>query len=141
VPFDGIFERGTHDLVRLPLVRLTAGVTRHLVSDFTADVLVRGDLSLMVLRPSTGTLTDFATSRLETALAETVLALLPNAVALIAGELLLPQVDIALALGRPTLGGVTRRRPSAAGRHGVTHLRLRVQGFTKPAKHLGPLPG
>ena len=98
VPFDGIFERGTHDLVRLPLVRLTAGVTRHVGSDFTADALVGGDLSLMVLRPSTGTLTDFATTRLETALAEAVLALLSNAVAPMAGEMLLPQVDIALAL-------------------------------------------
>lgn len=111
VPFDGIFERGTHDLLRLPLVRLTAGVTRHLGIDFTADVLAGGGLSLMVLRPSTGTLTEFATSRLETALAETVLALLPNAVAPIAGEILLPQVDVALALQADEplrRGGVTQ---------------------------------
>ena len=97
-PFNGIFERAPNDLVLLPLLRLTDGVSRFAGADFTADLLAGGDLHLMTLRPASGTLTDFAATRLEPALAEAVQALLSGGAAPAAGEMLLPRADIALAL-------------------------------------------
>jgi hypothetical protein len=97
-PFDGVFERGVDDMIRLPLLRLSAGVTRHSRSDFVADVIRSADLQVMTIRPSSGTLQDFATNRLEAALADAVEALLADGATPPVGEMLLPQMDLALPL-------------------------------------------
>lgn len=101
-PFDGIFERsGPQDLLRLPLLRLTTGVRRHSGADFNVDMLAIGELGglrLMNLRPTTGTLTDFTAARLEPALAEAIQALAAGAGTPIAGEMVLPAMDITLPL-------------------------------------------
>ena len=54
-----------------PASRLTAGVTRYSASDFTADVLPAGGMFWMTLRPSAGSLVDFAAARLEPAMRAT----------------------------------------------------------------------
>jgi len=98
IPFEGIFERSPEDLLRLPLLRLTAGVTRHSGADFTADLLHAGDLRLMTLRPAAGSLQAFAAGRLGPALAEAIDALLADGAAPAAGEMLLPLGNIGLTL-------------------------------------------
>ncbi len=100
-PFEGVFDRGItkHDLVRLPLLRVTAGVKRFAGADFTADVLPMADgLQLMTLRPQVGKLQDFSKTRLEAALAEAVQGLLGSGATPAAGEMMLPKVDIDLPM-------------------------------------------
>lgn len=100
VSFDGVFERATHDLLRLPMLRLTAGVRRHAGADFTADVVGAGDLRVMSLRPAAGTLRDFAASRLEPALAEAIEALLGDTALSAppaAADMVLPVLDFTVA--------------------------------------------
>lgn len=99
--FNGVFERAPQDWVRLPMLRLAAGVTRHVGSDYTADVLPVGDLWVMSLRPASGTLSDFASTRLEPALAQAVEALLGDTAASTPpapGDMVLPVGDLALSI-------------------------------------------
>lgn len=92
-PFDGVFDRGqtAHDLVRMPMVRVSAGVRRFAGNDFTADFLpMAGGRQLLTLRPNAGDLATFAVTRLPNALAEAMGALGAGA-ALAAGAMVLPQ--------------------------------------------------
>lgn len=100
-PFDGVFDRGhtLHDLVRLPMVRVTAGVKRFAGTDFTADVLPMPDgLQLITLRPQAGNLQDYRKARLSGALEEAIQGLLGAGAKPGAGEMLLPKVDIDLGI-------------------------------------------
>ena len=90
-PFEGVFNR-----VRLPLLRLTSGVTRYIGTDYTADLVRSGDLHVMTLRPASAGLANFAASRLALALDEAVRGLLVNPAVPATGEMLLPQADISL---------------------------------------------
>jgi hypothetical protein len=101
-PFDGIFDGGKnqHDLLQMPMVKVTAGVKRFAGTDFTADSMpMAGGLQLISLRPSAGSLAAYSASRLEAALAETQQGLLVNTglgAKPISGEMILPKVDINL---------------------------------------------
>jgi hypothetical protein len=98
-PFDGIFDGGQnkHDLLQMPMVKVTAGVKRFAGTDFTADSMpMAGGLQLISLRPNAGTLTAYSASRLEAALAEVQQGLSAVGAKPVAGEMILPKVDISL---------------------------------------------
>jgi hypothetical protein len=98
-PFDGIFDGGQneHDLLQMPMVKVTAGVKRFAGRDFTADSMpMAGGLQLISLRPSAGTLAAYSGTRLEAALAEVQQGLLAAGAKPVAGEMILPKVDINL---------------------------------------------
>ena len=110
-PFDGVFERGANDMLRLPMVRVSNGVVRHVGADFTADLLKAGDYGLLTLRPASGALDTFASTRLESALAESVLALMSAGATPASGEMVLPLLDSKLpfeADGPLRLAGVNQ---------------------------------
>ena len=88
--FDGIFAHSDADMWHVPLLRLSAGVTRHVGGDFTAEVLSMGAWRLMTIRPAAPELESFATTRLDAALAESVQALLAPGVKPAAGTMVLP---------------------------------------------------
>ena len=95
--FDGLFERGFHDLLAVRLVRLADGVKRLNGSDFSADMLASGDLRVISLRPSSGDLTTFANHRLSAALTTAVQTLVIDGGGG-AGEMLLPLGTVSLDL-------------------------------------------
>ncbi len=110
-PFDGVFERGADDMLRLPMVRVSNGVVRHVGTDFTADLLPAGDYALLTLRPAPGTLDAFASTRLESALAESVQALMSVGATPAAGDMVLPLMNSKLpfrADGPLRLAGVNQ---------------------------------
>lgn len=97
--FDGIYlnDRGGRQI--LPMLRLIADVKRHVGSDFRADILRRDDRWLLAIQPRAGTLSDWLATgrRLDSALQESVQALTsPTLVALPAGEIVLPVVNLEL---------------------------------------------
>jgi hypothetical protein len=95
-PFDGLYAVNETNLLRMPMFRLTTGVKRYSGNDFTTDMLTSGDYRVMTLKPSSGTLKDFAAARLKSALDDSVIALLGNGVSALAGEMILPNVDLSL---------------------------------------------
>lgn len=104
-PFDGIFDGGKnkHDLLQMPMVKVTAGVKRFAGTDFTADAMpMAGGLQLISLRPNASALTTplstYSSTRLEAALSEAIQGLLAVGAKPVAGEMILPKVDINLEI-------------------------------------------
>jgi hypothetical protein len=95
-PFDGLYAPNETSLVRMPMFRLTTGVKRYSGNDFRADMLTSGDYRVLKLSPSSGTLKDFASARLKSALDDSVIALLIHGVSAPAGEMVLPKIDLSL---------------------------------------------
>ncbi len=105
IPFDGIFDGGKnkHDLLQMPMVKVTAGVKRFAGTDFTADAMpMSGGLQLVSLRPNASALTTplstYSSTRLEAALSEVIQGLLAVGAKPVAGEMILPKVDINLEI-------------------------------------------
>ena len=135
-PFTGVYERGYHDLVRLPLLRLRSGVMRHTGTDFTADVLRAGDLHLMTLRPAAGSLHDFAADRLEPALAEVAQALLSSEATPAAGEMVLHR-----PVRRPDRATVGRRTGRVRRSSRLIRRQFRVRGGRSRDRPVSGLSG